>query len=679
MILRYSSFVSDLARRCTRPPFLSCPGIVLEFENDAGVKSDRTIDLLHLTSASNAELETDVIMEAHQTWLIPKRRKAVFHLISDLIKHLGDEMTTAHAHLALARARAAASAAAAAATAAPSSSASATLSLLDLPASTPLPAYACHAALSAHALPVTALAANRLGDLLATASADWSAKLWSAGSGTLIARLEGHRNAVTSVDFCSTSSDRDRVLTGSLDGACGLWTSAGKLIDWLRGHEAAVTSARFSPVTAGQAALIASASVDGSVRLWDSATARQVGLPLIHDGEVTSLDWVADGSLLLTASADRTCRVWDVRTGTVARHLRGHVLGAAKALFHFSGALVLSAGRDSTARLWSLESGRCVATLAHHADEVRDLAWSACGDRFATVGADGDVAMAHTASATAGPVFAVRAHEGAATSVGFNSRGTMLLTAGEDGAARLWCAQEGTPLQSLRGHAGPVSAARWSYEGDRVYTAGEDCTCRVWTAAGGRSGPGAAAGGASGQAFLVSAPSTPSGGQAPSGGGSGLVVGALSACSSATACATAVTCPYDDAAGLCGPDAAVGLRGPKLVAAAVAAAACAGFVPPATVAALAGAGLLQADSQHTHATAIGALHVGSTPALAQAPQQQQQQQQQPQQQLQQQQHQLRPHAPPGVGPAARAPRPVPGGSARLSANSAASGGGFSAA
>jgi WD40 repeat protein len=59
----------------------------------------------------------------------------------------------------------------------------------------------------------------------------------------------------------------------------------------------------------------------------------------------------ADGARLASASGDGTVRVWDVATG-VARVLSGHHGGVDAVAFSPDGRTVASAGLDGTARLW---------------------------------------------------------------------------------------------------------------------------------------------------------------------------------------------------------------------------------------------------------------------------------------------------------------------------------------
>lgn len=91
----------------------------------------------------------------------------------------------------------------------------------------------------------------------------------------------------------------------------------------LSGHDGRVTGVAAVPLPDGRT-LVASSSVDETIRLWDPTTTRQVGPPIIgHAGGVFSLAAVsaADGrTLLLTSGADSKARLWD----PVTRDQVGH-------------------------------------------------------------------------------------------------------------------------------------------------------------------------------------------------------------------------------------------------------------------------------------------------------------------------------------------------------------------
>ena len=98
---------------------------------------------------------------------------------------------------------------------------------------------------------------------------------------------------------------------------CGMWhpparkpaLPADSLVEPLTGPTSPVNSVAFSP----DGKTLTTGSHDGTVRLWDVATRRQIGNPFTgHTGPVTSVAFSSDGKTLATGSHDRTVRLWDV-------------------------------------------------------------------------------------------------------------------------------------------------------------------------------------------------------------------------------------------------------------------------------------------------------------------------------------------------------------------------------
>jgi WD40 repeat protein len=103
--------------------------------------------------------------------------------------------------------------------------------------------------------------------------------------------------------------------------------------------------------------LVAPASTDKTVKLWDSATGAARRTLEGHSNWVYAVAFSPDGKLVASASADRTVRLWDSATGSARRTLEGHSNYVIAVAFSPDGKLVASASYDKTVRLWDSATG----------------------------------------------------------------------------------------------------------------------------------------------------------------------------------------------------------------------------------------------------------------------------------------------------------------------------------
>ena len=73
-------------------------------------------------------------------------------------------------------------------------------------------------------------------------------------------------------------------------------------------------------------------------------------------------------------------------------------------------------------------------------------------------------------------------HTNWVNSAAWSPDGSRIVTASQDGTARIWNAKSGAPLAVLKGHTGSVNSAAWSPDGTRIATASKDNTARIWDA-----------------------------------------------------------------------------------------------------------------------------------------------------------------------------------------------------
>lgn len=101
---------------------------------------------------------------------------------------------------------------------------------------------------------------------------DGTATLWDSARGTVIARAQGHKNAVIGAHF---SRDGARIVTVGEDAVAMLWEgSTGQPLKTLVGHAGMLTDARFSL----DGSRVLTCSRDGTARLWDAETGDQLGV-----------------------------------------------------------------------------------------------------------------------------------------------------------------------------------------------------------------------------------------------------------------------------------------------------------------------------------------------------------------------------------------------------------------
>ncbi len=111
----------------------------------------------------------------------------------------------------------------------------------------------------------------------------------------------------------------------------------------LEGHRGRVLAVAFSP----DGTLLATASRDHTVRIWDTATGESLNL-LSPNSAVNDVAFSPDGRWIVTAATRAT--LWDPKVGEPVIRLQGHIGPVTAARFDPSGRVIVTGGVDGTVR-----------------------------------------------------------------------------------------------------------------------------------------------------------------------------------------------------------------------------------------------------------------------------------------------------------------------------------------
>jgi WD40 repeat protein len=251
----------------------------------------------------------------------------------------------------------------------------------------------------------------------------------------------------------------------------------------LENHSDRSNAVKWSP----DGTLIASASNDHTIKIWEAETGELLKVLSGHSDVVTDLEFTPGGELLFSASKDNTFKVWEPTTGKMLSEVEpttGEMLSGLEPneiIFNgitisHDGLLIALASSDGI-RTWSYLSGKL---LWHQAPSQTGFAVKFSPDGNLLASGSDDMAVTMWEPTTGNLQFKLSDHSDAVTALEFSLDGKLLASGSRDKTVNIWNLKTHLLQLKLRDHIGGVTSVAFSCDGKLLASASYDRTTKIW-------------------------------------------------------------------------------------------------------------------------------------------------------------------------------------------------------
>uniref|UniRef100_A0A667WLY8 WD repeat domain 17 n=1 Tax=Myripristis murdjan TaxID=586833 RepID=A0A667WLY8_9TELE len=268
-----------------------------------------------------------------------------------------------------------------------------------------------------------------------------------------------------------------------MDGGVGLYDMGAKKWDFLRdlGHVETIFDCKFKPDDPN---LLATASFDGTIKVWDTNTLTAVYTSPGNEGVVYSLSWApGDLNCIAGATSRNGAFIWDVKKGKMITRFNEHGKNGIFCISwsHKDSKRIATCSGDGFCIIRTID-GKILHKYKHPA-AVFGCDWSQNNkDMIATGCEDKNVRVYYLATSSDQPLKVFTGHLAKVFHVRWSPlREGILCSGSDDGTVRIWDYTQDACINVLGGHTAPVRGLMWNTEVPYLLISGSwDYTIRVW-------------------------------------------------------------------------------------------------------------------------------------------------------------------------------------------------------
>ncbi|XP_038416431.1 WD repeat-containing protein 17 isoform X3 [Canis lupus familiaris] len=268
-----------------------------------------------------------------------------------------------------------------------------------------------------------------------------------------------------------------------LDGGVGLYDMGAKKWDFLRdlGHVETIFDCKFKPDDPN---LLATASFDGTIKVWDINTLTAVYTSPGNEGVIYSLSWApGDLNCIAGATSRNGAFIWDIKRGKMVQRFNEHGKNGifCVAWSHKDSKRIATCSGDGFCIIRTVD-GKVLHKYKHPA-AVFGCDWSQNNkDMIATGCEDKNVRVYYVATSSDQPLKVFSGHTAKVFHVKWSPLSEGILCSGsDDGSVRIWDYTQDACINILSGHTAPVRGLMWNTEIPYLLVSGSwDYTIKVW-------------------------------------------------------------------------------------------------------------------------------------------------------------------------------------------------------